>query len=92
MSQTRVTLELDEELAAGLETAARRSRISVEDFATKAVARAVADVQQWAEEDAAYAEYEKTGETLPIAAVEEWVRSWGTPNELPPPVPCKLFS
>ena len=92
MSQTRVTLELDEELAAGLKTAARRSRVSVEDFATKAVARAVADVEQWAEEDTAYAEYEKTGEALPIAAVEEWVRSWGTPNELPPPVTCKLFS
>ena len=65
--------------------AARRLRVSVEDFATKAVARAVADVEQWTEEETAYAEYEKTGEAIPIAAVEEWVRSWGTPNELPPP-------
>jgi predicted transcriptional regulator len=92
MSQSRVIIELDEELAAGLESAARRSRVSVQDFAAKAVARAVADVEQWAEEETAYAEYEKTGEAIPIAAVEEWVRSWGTQNELPPPVPCKLSS
>ena len=44
------------------------------------------------EEKTAYAEYEKTGEAIPVAAVEEWVRSWGTSNELPPPVPCKLSS
>ena len=92
MSQTRVIVELNEELAVSLETAARRSRMSVQDFATKAVARAVADVQQWAEEETAYAEYEKTGEAIPVAAVEEWVGSFGTPNELPPPVPCKLSS
>ena len=92
MSQTRVIVELNEELAVSLETAARRSRMSVQDFATKAVARAVADVQQWAEEETAYAEYEKSGEAIPLAAVEEWVRSWGTSNELPPPVPCKLSS
>jgi predicted transcriptional regulator len=42
-----------------------------------------------AEEEAGYAEYERTGEALPIAAVEQWVRSWGTENELLPPMPCK---
>jgi hypothetical protein len=39
----------------------------------------------WAEDEAAYAEYERTGEAIPIAAIEHWVRSWGTENELPPP-------
>src|SRR5207245_2612236 len=85
MSQTRVVIELDEELADGLETVAKRSRTSVENFAAKAVARAVLDIELWVEEDAAYADYERTGEAIPIDAVEARVRSWGTANELPPP-------
>jgi hypothetical protein len=46
----------------------------------------------WAEEEVAYAEYELTGEALPIAAVEQWVRSWGSESELLPPTPCKSSS
>lgn len=92
MSQMRVVIELDENVAAGLEAAAREARLSVEDFAAKAVARAVTDLELWAEEEGAFAEYERTGEALPLATIEEWVRSWGTPNELPPSTPCKLPS
>ena len=64
----------------------------MEGFAAEAVARAVADVELWAEEEAAYAAYELTGEAIPIVAVEAWVRSWGTADELPPPAPCKSSS
>jgi len=92
MSKTRVVIELDDALAAGLEAAAKRSHTSIEGFAAKAVARAVTDVEAWAEEDAAYAEYERTGEAIPIAAIEHWVRSWGKDDELPPPAPCKSSS
>ena len=92
MAQTRVIIDLDEELAAGLEAAAKQAQTSVESFAAKAVARAIADVEAWAEDEAAYAEYERTGEAIPIAAVEQWVRSWGTESELPPPTPCKSSS
>jgi len=92
MAQTRVIIDLDEELAAGLEAAAKQAQTSVESFATKAVARAIADVGAWAEDEAAYAEYERTGEAIPISAVEPWVRSWGTESELPPPTPCKSSS
>jgi len=92
MAQTRVIIDLDEELAAGLEAAAKQAQTSVESFAAKAVARAIADVEAWAEDEAAYAEYERTGEAIPIAAIEQWVRSWGTESELPPPTPCKSSS
>jgi predicted transcriptional regulator len=89
MPQHHIVIELDEELATSLQAAARRSHLSVEGFAAKAVAQAVADVELWAEEEAAYADYERTGEAIPIATVEAWVRSWGTSTELPPPGPCK---
>jgi predicted transcriptional regulator len=92
MSPTRLIIELDEELASRLEAATKRSQVSVETFAAGAVARAVADVEAWAEDESAYAEYERTGEAIPLAAVEDWVKSWGTANELPPPAPCKSSS
>ena len=40
----------------------------------------------WMEDEAAYAEYERSGKAIPIAAIELWVRSWGTENEQPPPL------
>ena len=89
MPQTRIVIDIDEDLAVSLEAAAKRSQTSIENFATKAVARAVVDVEAWAEEEAAYAEYERTGEAIPLAAMEQWVKSWGTENELPPPKPVR---
>jgi hypothetical protein len=53
--------------------------------------RAAADVEGWTEE-AAYATYERTGEAIPLTAMEDWVRSWGTAHELPPPALCKSSS
>ena len=92
MRRTRLVIELDEELAARLEAATAQSQTSAETFAAKALARAVADVEAWAEDDAAYAEYERTGEAIPLSAMEDWVKSWGTADELPPPAPWKLSS
>jgi predicted transcriptional regulator len=92
MSRTRLIVELDENLTARVQAVSGQMSISAETFAAKAVARAVAELEAWAEDEAAYAEYERTGEAIPVAAVEEWVRSWGTSSELPPPVPCKLSS
>jgi predicted transcriptional regulator len=92
MSRTRLVIELEEDLAARLEIVIARAKTSMEMFAAKAVARAIADVEAWTEDEAAYAEYERSGEAIPLAAVEEWVRSWGTANELSPPAPCKLSS
>ena len=87
-----IIIELDEDLTSRLEAATAQSRTSIEEFAAKAVARAIADVEAWAEDEAAYAEYERTDEAIPLAAMEDWVRSWGTANELPPPGPCKSSS
>jgi predicted transcriptional regulator len=88
----KFTIELDENLVARLKAATARSQTSVETFAAHAVARAVADVEAWAEDETAYAEYERTGEAIPLEAMEDWVRSWGTANELPPPAPCESSS
>jgi predicted transcriptional regulator len=92
VSRTRLIIELDGNLAARLKAISGQTSISMETFAARAVARAIAEVEAWAEDESAYAEYERTGEAIPLAAVEEWVRSWGTANELPPPITCKSSS
>jgi predicted transcriptional regulator len=92
LAMPKFTIELDDDLAARLEAATAQSQTSVETFAANAVARAVADVEAWTEDEVAYAEYERTGEAIPLEAMEDWVRSWGTANELPPPAPCKSSS
>jgi len=42
--------------------------------------------EEWAHQEieAGFAE-EEAGETVPHEKVVEWLRSWGTENELPPP-------
>jgi predicted transcriptional regulator len=92
LAMPKFTIELDDDIAARLEAATAQSQTSVETFAANAVARAVADVEAWTEDEAACAEYERTGEAIPLEAMEDWVRSWGTANELPPPAPCKSSS
>jgi predicted transcriptional regulator len=89
---TRLAIELDEELAARLKEAAAREQKSMETFALDAVARAIDDFEAWLEDEAAYAEYERTGEAIPLSAMEGWAKSWGTADELPPPKPCKSSS
>lgn len=77
----RIAIDLDDELAARFETAAEQT----EALAAAAIARAVNDLEERIDDEAAYAEYERTGEAIPIDSMQTWVRSWGKPDELPPP-------
>ena len=83
----RFAIELDEQLAVRLEAAAAKEKKTVEAFAADAVSSAVDELEAWTQDEAAYAEYERTGEAIPLSAMENWVKSWGTANELPPPKP-----
>ena len=88
----RFAIEIDDGLAARLKDAAAKQGMTVEAFATEAVESALDYAESWAEDEAAYAEYIQTGESIPLEAAEKWVRSWGTADELPPPEPCKSSS
>jgi predicted transcriptional regulator len=83
----RIAIDLDDNIAARLEAAARQAETSAQALAAAAIARAVDDLEAWAEDEAAYAEYERTDEAIPLASMRAWVNSWGQPNELPPPEP-----
>jgi hypothetical protein len=43
-----------------------------------------------AEDARRLAEYRRASETVSLDAVEAWVKSWGTANELAPPKPGKI--
>lgn len=92
MTQRRIAIELEENLAARLDAAAEQAEMSAEALAAQAIARAVAELEDWAEDEAAYAEYARTGEAIPLSSMAAWVKSWGTAGEAPPPEPCKLSS
>jgi hypothetical protein len=42
------------------------------------------DLEARAEDTAAYAEYERTEEAIPLSAMETWAKSWGSSDEPPP--------
>jgi len=44
----------------------------------------------WAEDEEAYTEYKRTGRAITLAAMKDWVKSWGMAVPLPPPEPQKL--
>ena len=43
-----------------------------------------------AEDERAFAEFERTGEGIPWEDTKAWLQSWGQTDELPPPKPRKL--
>jgi predicted transcriptional regulator len=88
----RFAIEIDDLLAGRLSEAAAKQGTTVEAFAAEAVESAIDQLESWAEDEAAYAQYRQTGESIPLEAAEKWVRSWGAADELPPPEPCKSSS
>jgi hypothetical protein len=43
-----------------------------------------------AEDARRFADFQRSQEGVPWEEVKAWMKSWGTPNELPPPKPRKL--
>jgi len=84
-----LTLELDEETSARLELARRRREVSlaelVRDALTDFLEREEASTNEFAEDEARWAEYKATGRSVPNDDVIRWLRSIGTDDELPCP-------
>ncbi len=84
-----LTLEFDEETSARLELARRRREVSLEDLVRDALAdfleREEASTNEFAEDNARWAEYKTTGRSIPNDDVIRWLRSFGTDDEVPCP-------
>jgi predicted transcriptional regulator len=91
MADGGLKLEIDEELAESVRAAAEKKGIPVEMFIRDALAHHIFAEVEWSEDpdpaidqriaDEAF----RTGHTIPWEEIEPWVRSWGKPDELPPP-------
>ncbi len=77
MSVKLRTIEVDAKTADVLEARAAARGLSVSPGVLAEDARRLADFQ-------------RTREAMPWEDVLAWMRSWGTPDELPPPKPRKL--
>jgi predicted transcriptional regulator len=93
MTTIRRTLELDSETDARLRALAERRGQEASHVISDALALLDATDLEGpdVEEDLRrLREFERTGEGVPLEDVKTWVRSWGTQNELPPPMPRKI--
>jgi hypothetical protein len=93
-----LTISLEGPLAENIRAAAQARGLSPEDFVRKQLAFDIAlddrrsgfDAEDVEEDVAAAEEFDRTGVGIPWEEVRDWMSSWGTENELPPPEPRKL--
>lgn len=106
MSSNARTIKLDSDTADRLEAWARERGLTVSELLAELAAGQSAPSLEWdamrktgrgpwapdvlAEDARRIASYQRTGEGVPWAEVESWIKSWGTTEELPPPKPRKL--
>jgi len=85
---TELTLRLRPDLLASLDELAGATQRSPAELAEEALAQYL-DVQRWQVEGvrAAIQEADRGEPGIPHERVVEWLDSWGTDHELPPPEP-----
>lgn len=92
MGERPLALHLDGKLRQNLETEARLREVPESAVAEVAI-REFLDRQNWMREEVAKAVREADkGVFISQEAMERWIDSWGTENELPPPEPDIFLS
>lgn len=95
MDGRRRTIEVDEEVADALEKRAAERGVSLDEFLTQVggveeEGMVELSPEELAELEARVAEWERDRQGVPAEEVFQWMKSWGTPDELPPPRPRRL--
>jgi predicted transcriptional regulator len=88
MADATFSIRIPDDLRQEVDALARTNRRS-RSFLVKEALQAYIDEQKAYRKavDEAIREADETGEFISWEATERWLRSWGTPNELPPPEP-----
>jgi hypothetical protein len=96
MPADTLTISLTGPLADEVRGAAQARGLTPEEYVRQQLAWDIAlgddPVEQAGveEDEAALADFERTGMGVPWEEVRDWMKSWGTANELPRPQPRKL--
>jgi len=96
MPADTLTISLSGPLADDVRAAAEARRLTPEVYVRQQLAWDIAlgddEANQLGieEDEAALADFEQTGRGVPWEEVRDWMKSWGTANELPRPQPRKL--
>ena len=93
MEGRRRTIEVDEDVAVALEKRAAEEDMSVSDMlAAEYLAPREVEIsaEDLAELEERGREWERDRLGVPAEEVAQWLKSWGTANELPPPRPRRL--
>lgn len=93
MEGRRRTIEVDEDVAVALEKRAAQEDMSVSDMLaadyldSQSVQFKHVDIppEEQVELEALWEEWRANRMGVPAEEVAEWLKSWGTPGELPPP-------
>jgi RHH-type transcriptional regulator, rel operon repressor / antitoxin RelB len=88
MTKTMISARVDERINEDLEKLSSSFNRSKAYLITEALEDYI-DRQAWIIKKAerAFAEADQSGEWISHEAMEKWLMSWGTENELPPPEP-----
>lgn len=98
MDSRRRTIEVDEDVAVALEKRAAEEDMSVSDMLAAdyldgqplQIRHVEIPPEEREELDALWEEWQADRMGVPAEEVAEWMKSWGTANELPPPRPRRL--
>ena len=86
MTKVVRTVEISERLDADLRQLAERG-IDPAEVIERALDRYLEDLEDIAEDERRWAQFERDGKSIPGEAIKAWIDSWGRKDELPIPKP-----
>ena len=87
MSKPSATIEISAKSKADLVRLASRTGLKPSEVVELALERYQEDIDDVAEDERRWAQYERDGKAVSGGDVKAWIDSWGSTNELPMPKP-----
>jgi hypothetical protein len=83
MNKVARTIQIPEQLEAELRLRAEANGIELGQLVEVALARYLDDIEDVAEDERRWSQYEQDGKSIPGNAIKSWIESWGTSDERP---------
>ena len=87
MNKVVRTIQIPEHLDAELRQRAEANGIDLAQLVEVAIAHYLDDIDDVAEDDRRWAQYEQDGKSIPGDAIKSWIESWGKADERSIPKP-----